>query len=174
MAEKERSEPEKLTGESGEANDSTPDKVIVKPPQMRSVVWRYFGFWSVEGKIVDKTKAVCKLCNMEMAYHSTTSNLKLHLEKVHPTEYKQVCDESETEGPLSKQPKLTAFYSPNVALPAGKQEAITKKLTAFICKDMRPISTVDGEGFREFIHEVNPRYHVPSRVDHRRMDFPGH
>ena len=43
MAEKERSEPEKLTGESGEANDSTPDKVIVKP-----VLYGDFwgGFWA--------------------------------------------------------------------------------------------------------------------------------
>ena len=155
MAEKERSESEKQTGEFGEANDSTSDRVIVKPDQLRSVVWRFFGFWSVGGKIVDKTKAVCKLCNMEMAYHSTTTNLKLHLEKVHHTEYKQVCDEA--EGPLSKQPKLTAYYSSTAALPAVKQEAITKKLTAFICKVMLPKNLNEGHG-----------------VDHRRVDFPRH
>ncbi|KAL7403813.1 hypothetical protein ABVT39_005415 [Epinephelus coioides] len=40
---------------------------------------------------------------------------------------------------------------------------LNKKLTAFICKDMRPVSIVEGDGFQEFIHEVNPRYPIPSR-----------
>lgn len=28
---------------------------------------------------------------------------------------------------------------------------------------MRPVSIVEGDGFQEFIHEVNPRYQIPSR-----------
>lgn len=47
----------------GEANNSTPDKVIVKPDHLKSAVWRFFGFWSVEGEAVHKSKAVCKLCD---------------------------------------------------------------------------------------------------------------
>ena len=164
MYETQTSEPEKQTGEmeSGEVKNSTTDKVIVKPDNFRSTVWRFFGFWSVGGKVVDKSKAVCKLCDAELAYHSTTTNLRMHLIVVHPTEWNKV-GEDEADGPLPKQPKLTAFYSLTTSLPAAKQEAITKKLTEFICKDMRPISIVDGIGFQKFIHEINPRYQVPSR-----------
>ena len=164
MYETQTSEPEKQTGEmeSGEVKNSTTDKVIVKPDNLRSTVWRFFGFWSVGGKVGDKSKAVCKLCDAELAYHSTTTNLRMHLIVVHPTEWNKV-GEDEADGPLPKQPKLTVFYSPTTSLPAAKQEAITKKLTEFICKDMRPISIVDGVGFQKFIHEINPRYQVPSR-----------
>ena len=75
MSRKKPREPEKQTGEmdSGEDNNSTTeDKVIVKPTHLKSAVWRFFGFWSVGGEVVDKSKAVCKLCDAELAYHSTS------------------------------------------------------------------------------------------------------
>ena len=31
----------------------------------------------------------------------------------------------------------------------------------FICKDMSPISVVDGIGFRELCEALEPRYHIP-------------
>ena len=44
MYETQTSEPEKQTGEmeSGEVKNSTTDKVIVKPDNLRSTVWRFF------------------------------------------------------------------------------------------------------------------------------------
>jgi hypothetical protein len=92
MYETQTSEPEKQTGEmeSGEVKNTTTDKVIVKPDNLRSTVWRFFGFWSVGGKVVDKSKAVCKLCDAELAYHSNTTNLRMHLIVVHPTEWNKV------------------------------------------------------------------------------------
>lgn len=111
---------EKQSGECGEANNSTPDKVIVKPDHLKSAVWRFFGFWSVGGEAVHKSKAVCKLCilcnyaGISLHYQK---NLAPHLVNVHPAEWNES---------LSKQAKLTAFYSPTASLLAAKQEAITK------------------------------------------------
>ena len=67
--------------------ESEAEKVIVTPNHLKSNVWEYFGFWSVAGKIVEPAKVVCKLCKLELSYHSTTSNLRLHLQNVHPNEY---------------------------------------------------------------------------------------
>ena len=60
------------------------------------------------------------------------------------------------EGLLSKQAKLTACYSFTAPLHAAKQEPLTKKvtLTAFLCKDMRPISIVDGMGFNNVNNNI--------------------
>ena len=64
----------------------TAEKVIVAPINLKSDVWKYFGYWSVDGKLVEPTaKVVCKLCKLELAYHSTTSNLRLHLHVYHST-----------------------------------------------------------------------------------------
>ena len=66
--------------ESAEPSLNAAEKVIVTPKNLKSDVWKYFGFWSVDGKLVEPTaKVVYKLCKLELAYHSTTSNLRLHL-----------------------------------------------------------------------------------------------
>ena len=136
--------------------------MIVTPGNLRSVVWKYFGFWSVNGEVdLVKKRAVCKLCKSEFAYHSTTTNLKSHLENTHPTE----CEELKAAPPPDKQPRLNEYFSPSVKnnLSAAKQEACTQKLTKFLAKDMRPLSLADGPGFREFVGELECRWRVPSR-----------
>src|SRR4029434_9861293 len=59
----------------------------------------------------------------------------------------------------------SGYFAPSVtsSLPAARQEACTQKWISFICKDMRPISVVDGIGFREFCEALEPRYRIPSR-----------
>ena len=121
------------------------------------MVWKYFGFWA-DCKLVEPTdKVVCKLCKLALAYHSTTSNVRLHLQNVHPSEYGIIC------GTSAKQPRLDTYFAPSVtsSLPAARQEACTQKLISFICKDMKPTSVVDGIGFREFCEALEPRYRIP-------------
>ena len=144
--------------ESAEPSLTAAEKVIVTPKNLKSDVWKYFGFWAVDCKLVEPTdKVVCKLCKLALAYHSTTSNLRLHLQNVHPSEYGIIC------GTSAKQPRLDTYFAPSVtsSLPAARQEACTQKLISFICKDMRPISVVDGIGFREFCEALEPRYRIP-------------
>lgn len=150
--------------ENAEANSTTEgeEKGISTPPNLKSQVWKYFGFWSVGSKIIEpREKVVCKLCKMQLAYHSTTSNLRSHLENVHPNEHGALyCGETP-----AKQSRLDSYFtSPTTSsLSAKRQEAITEKLISFVAKDMRPISVVDGAGFKEFCQAMEPRYHIPSR-----------
>lgn len=44
-----------------------------------------------------------------------------------------------------------------------KEENIHRKLAKFITFDLRPFSLVEGEGFREYCHALNPDYKVPCR-----------
>ena len=135
--------------ESSESCLTAAEKVIVTPKHLKSDVWKYFGFWAVDCKLVEPTdKVVCKLCKLALAYHSTTSNLRLHLQNVHPSEYGIICG---------------TYFAPSVtsSLPAARQEACTQKLISFICKDMKPTSVVDGIGFREFCEVLEPRYRIP-------------
>uniref|UniRef100_A0AAV2K0H6 BED-type domain-containing protein n=1 Tax=Knipowitschia caucasica TaxID=637954 RepID=A0AAV2K0H6_KNICA len=54
---------------------------IVSPSGSKSAVWEYFGFWMIHG-VLDKRRAVCKLCRHEMAYVGNTTNPARHL-RVH-------------------------------------------------------------------------------------------
>ncbi|MGH0150253.1 UNVERIFIED_CONTAM: hypothetical protein FKN15_017465 [Acipenser sinensis] len=64
----------------------------------------------------------------------------------------------------SGAPKSFFQQTSAAALPGQRSEAITKSLVKFICKDMRPISIVEGDGFREFCSEMESRYQIPSRT----------
>ena len=94
--------------ESAEPCLTAAEKVIVTPKNLKSDVWKYFGFWAVDCKLVEPTdKVVCKLCKLALAYHSTTSNLRLHLQNVHPSEYGIIC------GTSAKQPRLDILRRPS-------------------------------------------------------------
>ena len=149
------SEPEK---QSGEENNSTSDKVVVKPDNLKSTVWRLLAFWSVGGK-VDRLFA-------SYAVQSSRIILLVYLKSEAATPANGT--ETFREGLLSKQAKLTACYSFTALLPAAKQEPLTKKvtLTAFLCKDMHPISIVDGIGF----NNVNINIRIYSIFGHTLAD----
>src|SRR4029434_3516619 len=90
-----------------------------------------FGQLSTLGE--PSAKVVCKLCKLELAYHSTTSNLRLHLQNVHTSVYGIICGTSE------KQPRLDTYFEPSAtsSLPAARQEACTQNVISFICKGSR-------------------------------------
>ena len=143
------------------AENVSTETEITTPDNFRSDVWKVFGFQTINGKITDKEVAICRICKIRMKYHSSTSNLRANLMTFHPDKLGDLSEE-----PPLKQARITSFLplSSSRGLPAVRQEAITDKLTRFICKDMRPINITQGSGFKDFIHELEPRYTVPSRT----------
>ena len=97
----------------------------VQSPTRQQREWLGLGFWSVDGKNVEpRDKVVCKLCKLQLAYHSTTSNTRAHLENVHPNEHAMM------SGTPTKHPRLNSYVSPPAtsSLSAARQEACMKKL----------------------------------------------
>ena len=139
----------------------------MSPKGSKSKYWLYFGFRvDTEGK-TDEKKVECKLCSKSIAYSRNTTNLKQHLEIHHPSEYRSLTGEGSgvtAGGSIATQSTLEAFR-PKPKLPSGSKRAreITDALVQFIAKDMRPLSTVEGDGFRQFCCVLDPQYQVPSR-----------
>ena len=50
-------------------------------------------------------EVVCKLCKLQLALHSTTSNMTGHLENMHPNEHAMM------SGTATKQPHLHSYFS---------------------------------------------------------------
>ena len=57
--------------------------LIVKPNfQTKSAIWKHFGFPADDkGRITDKKKTICRLCQAVVAYSGNTINLKFHLQR---------------------------------------------------------------------------------------------
>ena len=92
--------------ESSEPN-SAAERVVWTPSNLKSSVWKYLRFWSVDDKNAEpRDKVVCKLCKLQLAYHFTTSNMRAHLKNVHPNMHAMM------SGTPTKQPRLESYFSP--------------------------------------------------------------
>uniref|UniRef100_A0AAY5L470 Centromere protein X n=1 Tax=Esox lucius TaxID=8010 RepID=A0AAY5L470_ESOLU len=84
------------------------------------------------------------------------------------------CDKMDIEHFEKILPQLGGSLSPSrptIAAVVGrrvsdhrKAEGITLRICGMIEKDMMPISTTDGEGFRELLHYMEPGYDIRSRA----------
>ena len=67
-----------------------------------SVVWKFFGFPSCDGKMMESDKkkrkrVFCKLCKRDYYYVGNTTNLWQHLEEGHINEFCQAKEESKRD-----------------------------------------------------------------------------
>ena len=49
-------------------------RIITAPKHLRSSVWKYFGGYTIGGKITNKDEAVCQLCKKLLPYSTLTIN----------------------------------------------------------------------------------------------------
>jgi len=125
----------------------------------RSAVWQYF----VE---TEPGKVSCQLCNTKLVYRGgSTGTMSNHLKYKHKTMAASLLASSPARGGTVqaslklKQPSITAFKTP--VMSRDKWIRATTKLAEFCARDLRPISLVEGDGFKNFMHEVAPDYKLP-------------
>ena len=66
---------------------------LVPFPNGKSIMWKYFGFiLNLLGKVEDKKKVYCQLCDppLALSYLTSTPNLTYHLDRKHPEEHRKV------------------------------------------------------------------------------------
>ena len=130
-----------------------------------------------------RNKVTCRVCNKRFKYCGNTSNIWLHLNIAHPSDFTQ--EENEASSTLSKkkaasksshseamdtgqtgaQQKLPAMFE--AQKPLNKSNPRWKKLTESICyflvKDMMPFDTVNDSGFQHLIKTFESHYILPDR-----------
>ena len=136
------------------------ERIQPAPAAFKADVWAYFGFKTREGSNdFDKSHAVCKLCNARVKFSGNTTNLRSHVARHH--------DNVALQANVKRvDPAQQTIQEVNFSkLPATSTRAtkITQSVLSFICKDMRPLSVVENEGFRNMMTTLEPRYTIPSR-----------
>ena len=53
------------------SEQSRPAQTIATPKHLRSSIWKYVLFYTVDGKVTNK--AVCRLCTKQLSYSTTTT-----------------------------------------------------------------------------------------------------
>ena len=121
-------------------------------PSFRSDVWDHF-------RKVDK-RAICCHCNKELAYCGGTTNLRDHLNRMHPSKYSP---DSTTPAEKKAAPKIESFVKRTVCS-EGHAKKITNLMVEMVTLDLRPAAMVEGIGFKRLINYLEPNYRVPSAV----------
>ena len=125
------------------------DHVPCSSHRRKSDVWAFFekkkGFKSVS----------CKLCDKVFAYHGGTSNLREHLLRIHPSEFKGQTKQQE------QQSSLDPFVA-RAKCPHSRAKQITDLIANMVACDIRPAAIVEGDGFKALMKFVEPGYKVPS------------
>ncbi|XP_054592246.2 E3 SUMO-protein ligase ZBED1-like [Nothobranchius furzeri] len=125
------------------------------PKTLKAAVWQHFGFRTDKEKgQLDKSKVICKSCQMEVKYCGNTTNLNNHILRHHQD---LACKPSTG----LQQMKIKE----SLQLPANstRSHKITEAIAGFICKDMRPYSVVENEGFKRLMKVAEPQYVMVSR-----------
>ena len=134
----------------------------------RSVVWQYF-------EKVSSTKVACQLCSAQLSYTGgSTGTMTNHIRFKHKTcassllavnnnNDSQSRRSSDTTVGGRQQTLLTAYRTP-VMMSRDKWISCTTKAAEWCARDLRPLSIVDGGGFKDFMAAAAPTYKVPSRT----------
>ncbi|CAM4690642.1 unnamed protein product [Lepidochelys olivacea] len=116
----------------------------------QSRYWTFFGFQGDAcGRILDKTKIICKLCGVRLSYSGNTTNLRQHLVYKHRREYNQLVG--------APAPPKGAPPPPTAAL--GRT---TRAVADFLVWDLMPLEVVEGEGFGQMLNALEPGYKPPA------------
>lgn len=128
----------------------------------RSTVWNHFKLTE------DNKKTQCTLCQTKIAYAGSTSSMKNHLKFRHPTTLESDTADNykgtTTSTGTSKVQSQLTFGNLNRPMPKGKWQDITKSIVEFCATDIRPLSIVNGAGFRNLVSKLDPSYQVPSHT----------
>ena len=112
----------------------------------RSDVWKFFE------KKKEIKKAKCTLRGKELAFHGGTSNLREHLLKVHPLLYQK-----------PQRGDIDTFFKPKQCSEARAKE-ITERVARMLALDLKPLRTVECDGFWDLMAYLEPSCKVPSQT----------
>ncbi|XP_062085714.1 zinc finger BED domain-containing protein RICESLEEPER 1-like [Humulus lupulus] len=131
-----------------------------KKPTRNSTVWDHFT--KVKDGNPNDPSCTCNYCGKDYACDSRrvgTSSLWVHLNNQCKKYPYRVAD---------KKQKLLSFQSGNdgggnlLAVTFNK-ERCRKALAKFVIKDEQAFSVVEGEGLKEFVQDLQPKFVIPSR-----------
>lgn len=148
---------------------------IHSPCNYKSKVWQHYGFYKKDGKL-DKSNAICKLCNAAIKYSGSTTNLITHVKRQHSlTIETDACSVSKVPRPGGStpgEPNISTLFGGQLASNSTRAKAITDAISYFICKGLQPYSVTENEGFQYMLRVLEPRFKIPCRKIFTEKEIP--
>ena len=116
-------------------------------------------------------QAICSLCVKDKktgefsCKKGNTSTLIRHAESAHKSNWKEIVqlDKESIKAPIQSVLEIIKPTGPKYKINSSRREELNQKVVSMIVKDLRPISIVEDEGFRDLLSTADPMYVPPSR-----------
>ncbi|KAL2081527.1 hypothetical protein ACEWY4_023380 [Coilia grayii] len=154
-------------------------RLVDKKGKRSSLVWEHFGFEESDEK---QQRIMCKICyKVISAPLGNTTNLFNHLKQKHKVTHDELIKKQKDKisATTSKTSMLTQssitdtmFNATSYPTSSERHKTLTAAVGYFLAKDMQPINTVEGEGFKRMLIAFDKRYALPSRHHFNRMVLP--
>ena len=166
------------SSETSESSNELRELLLLE--KAKSGVWEYFGFPAENGEFTERDRrkrneVFCKLCPKKMNYQGNTTNMMVHLQYNHRSEYLKAKEKTKTKrmqpprtttsSCSDRQPSITeAFHQMEPLSQSSKRwKQLNNSVCQCIAKDMLPVSIVNNCGFRNMLHTFEPRFVLPDR-----------
>ena len=95
-------------------------------------------------------KVRCKLCGMQLVHRGGTTSLASHLSTNHMEEY------TRSFGSRASSKKQTTLPTIVRKCSAECAATITRLIAKFVARELRPLSIVCGDSFRQLLNTIEP------------------
>ncbi|XP_061649220.1 E3 SUMO-protein ligase ZBED1-like isoform X2 [Phyllopteryx taeniolatus] len=127
----------------------------VRKRQRMSKVWDHFILKKEDRKVQ------CVYCNVDLAYHNSTTVMMQHLIRKHPVSVSSTSIASDTS---TSQRPIDGVVRPTPSCTVEEADLLTESILKMLVTDMHPLSMVEDKGFKKMISAFNPNYSMPSRL----------
>ena len=151
------------------------EEVLFSPKDVlrcvNSLVWTFFQFRETKDG-PNRNSVQCNFCQKNIPYNTLTSNMSWHLTSHHKKKYDEAVAAKEKNNPssTSSQSSIKGYAvkktSSVVKWKTSSQnyKTATRLIAKWVCRNSRPLSIVEDEGFRELINFLAPEYEVPTHT----------
>ena len=140
----------------------------------KSDVWNHFWVkFNKNTKQVVEGLAVCRHCNNEVKSSGGTTNLQTHMSRHHARQRKSSQQPTEIISPTvtpsiptfnNRQQTLHGMFQSKYQFHSDRAMKLTTAVANYIIEDLRPLSVVEGTGFKNMVNLLDPRYTLPRRT----------
>lgn len=130
------------------------------PSYGENSLWYFFGFEpDHNGRPLDKTMAICKLCGDRVSCNGGVNDIKSHLKNKHHIKQREATN--------TGSQRISTVQRPILALPTmtASPASVTDNILYFLITDLQPPSFVRGKGFQYLISSLLPQVkELPSKT----------
>lgn len=131
--------------------DDRDKEIFPFPGKVKSSVWEFFGFFRNDEGVLDKSRAICKMCRKGTSYNGNTTNLRTHMIHHHKD-----LDIGAQNRLFENAPNALRCRLSNETLERLQVQNSLHGFDKYVSKDLNSSATVSQDASMGIVHPMTP------------------